>query len=43
VVADNIVSHPELQAYADARQADPTLLSVTVPLAHGLEITTILR
>lgn len=43
VVADNVVSHPGLRAYAEARQADPTLVSVTVPLGNGLEVTTILR
>ena len=42
VVADNIVSHPELRAYAAARQSDPNLVSVTVPLDNGLEVTTIL-
>jgi len=42
VVADNVVSHAALGAYAAARQADPGLVSVTVPLDHGLEVTTIL-
>jgi predicted O-methyltransferase YrrM len=42
VVADNVVSHAELAAYSAARQADPTLVSVTLPLDHGLEITTVL-
>ena len=42
VVADNVVSHPELGAYAAARQSDPGLVSVTVPLDNGLEVTTIL-
>jgi hypothetical protein len=31
-----------LGAYSRARQADPTLSSVTVPLDRGLELTTIL-
>src|SRR5690349_8341778 len=31
VVADNVVSH-NLEAYSQARQSDPTLSSVTVPL-----------
>ena len=44
VVADNVLSHVEaLGAYSRARQEDPSLLSVTVPLDRGLEITTILR
>ena len=43
VVADNVLSHEEtLGAYSRARQADPTLSSVTVPLDRGLELTTIL-
>ncbi len=43
VVADNVLSHAEtLGAYSEARQADPTLSSVTVPLDRGLELTTIL-
>lgn len=44
VVADNVLSHPEtLGAYSAARQADPTLLSTTVPLDRGLELTVVLR
>ena len=43
VVADNVQSDPELAAYSAARQADPTLLSVTVPLDRGLELSVILR
>ena len=43
VVADNVVSHPDpLAQYSAARQADPTLLSVTVPLDRGLEISVVL-
>jgi predicted O-methyltransferase YrrM len=43
VVADNVLSHADtLGAYSSARQADPTLSSVTVPLDRGLELTTIL-
>jgi predicted O-methyltransferase YrrM len=43
VVADNVLSHVEtLGAYSAARQADPSLSSVTVPLDRGLELTTIL-
>jgi predicted O-methyltransferase YrrM len=42
VVADNVLSH-DLAAYSAARQADPTLVSVTVPLDRGLELSVILR
>mgnify|MGYP000586641240 FL=1 len=43
VVADNVLSHAQtLAAYSAARQADPTLSSVTLPLDRGLELTTIL-
>jgi predicted O-methyltransferase YrrM len=43
VVADNVLSHVDtLGAYSAARQADPTLSSVTVPLDRGLELTTVL-
>jgi caffeoyl-CoA O-methyltransferase len=43
VVADNVLSHSEtLGAYSQARQADPTLESVTVPLDRGLELSVIL-
>jgi predicted O-methyltransferase YrrM len=42
-VADNVLSHPEpLALYSAARQADPSLLSVTVPLDRGLELSTVL-
>jgi len=43
VVADNVHSDPELAAYSAARQADPSLLSVTVPLDRGLELSVVLR
>ena len=44
VVADNVLSHEEtLGAYSRARQDDPTLESVTVPLDRGLELTVVLR
>ncbi len=43
VVADNVTSNAIVQAYADRRQADPTLVSVTVPVGNGLEVTTVLR
>jgi predicted O-methyltransferase YrrM len=43
VVADNVLSHVEtLAAYSAARQGDPTLSSVTVPLDRGLELTVVL-
>jgi predicted O-methyltransferase YrrM len=42
-VADNVLSHPEpLALYSAARQADPSLLSVTVPLDRGLELSAVL-
>jgi len=44
VVADNVLSHQDaLGAYSAARQADPTLSSVTVPLDRGLELSVMLR
>jgi predicted O-methyltransferase YrrM len=42
VIADNVISHDELNAYSAARQADPTLVSVTVPLDRGLELSAVL-
>ena len=43
VVADNVISHAEtLGAYSAARQADPGLSSVTVPLDRGLELSVVL-
>ena len=43
VVADNVTTSSTVEAYAAARQADPTLVSVTVPIGHGLELTTVLQ
>ena len=43
IVADNVVSHAMLSGYVEARQSDPTVLSVTVHIGSGLEVTTILR
>jgi predicted O-methyltransferase YrrM len=43
VVADNVTTSSTVEAYAKARQADPTLVSVTVPIGHGLELTTVLQ
>jgi caffeoyl-CoA O-methyltransferase len=43
IVADNVLSHVEiLGAYSAARQSDPGLSSVTVPLDRGLELTVVL-
>ena len=42
IVADNVVSDERLAAYSAARQADPGLVSVTIPLDNGLEITSVL-
>jgi caffeoyl-CoA O-methyltransferase len=43
IVADNVLSHADtLGAYVAARQADPTVESVTVPLDRGLELSVIL-
>ncbi len=43
VVADNVLSHAEtLGASSAARQADPGLSSVTVPLDRGLELSVVL-
>jgi predicted O-methyltransferase YrrM len=43
IVADNVLSHEELRPYSAARQADPDLESVTVPLDRGLELSVVLR
>jgi caffeoyl-CoA O-methyltransferase len=44
VIADNVLSHQEtLGAYSQARRADPTLESVTLPLDRGLELSVVLR
>jgi predicted O-methyltransferase YrrM len=43
VVADNVLSHrEELEDYSRARQSDPTLVSTTVPLDRGLELSVVL-
>jgi predicted O-methyltransferase YrrM len=43
IVADNVLSDVDvLAAYSAARQADPSCLSVTVPLDRGLELTSVL-
>jgi predicted O-methyltransferase YrrM len=44
ILADNVLSHVDaLAAYSQARQADPTLESVTLPLDRGLELSVVLR
>jgi predicted O-methyltransferase YrrM len=44
VVADDVILHADqLVAYSAARQSDPSLLSVTVPLDRGLELSVVLR
>ena len=44
VIADDVTLHTDtLRAYTEARQADPTLLSTTVPLDRGLELSVVLR
>ena len=44
VIADNVLSHEEtLGAYSRARQADPSLESLTVPLDRGLELSVVLK
>jgi predicted O-methyltransferase YrrM len=43
-VADNVLSHADpLAEYSAARQADPTLESVTLPLDRGIELSVVLR
>ena len=43
VLADNVLSHEEILGdYSRARQSDPDLTSVTLPLDRGLELTTVL-
>ncbi len=43
VIADNVVSHADpLARYSVARQADPTLESVTLSLDRGLELSVVL-
>jgi caffeoyl-CoA O-methyltransferase len=44
IVADNVLSHEDvLGAYSRARQDDPTLESVTLPLDRGLEVSVVLE
>ncbi|HET9674390.1 MAG TPA: class I SAM-dependent methyltransferase [Gaiellaceae bacterium] len=44
IVADNVLSHADvLGEYSAVRQADPTLVSTTVPLDRGLEVSVVLR
>jgi caffeoyl-CoA O-methyltransferase len=42
IIADNVLSHADtLGAYVEARQSDPTLESVTIPLDRGLELSVV--
>jgi predicted O-methyltransferase YrrM len=44
VLADNVLSHEDtLGAYSAARQADPTMSSVTLPLDRGVELSVVVR
>src|SRR5207244_11282058 len=44
VIADDVTLHADtLGAYSQARQADPTLSSLTVPLDRGLELSVVLK
>jgi predicted O-methyltransferase YrrM len=43
VVADDVTLHADtLRTYSEARQSDPTLSSLTVPLDRGFELTVVL-
>jgi predicted O-methyltransferase YrrM len=43
VIADDVILHAEtLRSYSEARQSDPTLLSTTVPMDRGLELSVVL-
>lgn len=43
VLADNVLSHQDvLGAYSRARRGDPTLVSVTVPIGSGVEMSVVL-
>jgi predicted O-methyltransferase YrrM len=43
-VADNVLSHEEtLGDYSRHRRADPSLVSLTIPLDRGLELSAVLR
>jgi len=43
IVADNVLSHQdELAAYTEARRADPGVLTVTLPVDRGLELSVVL-
>ena len=41
-VTDHLSHEETLGAYSRARQEDPTLVSVTLPLDRGLELTTVI-
>jgi caffeoyl-CoA O-methyltransferase len=43
MLADNVLSHEDvLGGYSRARQEDPTLLSLTVPIGSGVEMSVVL-
>jgi predicted O-methyltransferase YrrM len=43
VIADDVIMHADtLRSYSEARQADTTLSSVTVPLDRGLELSAVI-
>jgi hypothetical protein len=43
ILADNVLSHEDtLGSYSRARQADPKLSSVTVPIGSGVELSVVL-
>ena len=43
VVADNVGDHRgRLAGYVEARQSDPSLSSLTVPVGNGLEVTSVI-
>jgi predicted O-methyltransferase YrrM len=43
ILADNVLSHEDtLGSYSHARQADPKLSSVTVPIGSGVELSVVL-
>jgi predicted O-methyltransferase YrrM len=44
VIADDVILHSDqLAAYSAARQSDPSLLSITLPLDRGLELSVVLQ
>ena len=44
VIADDVTLHADrLAGYSAARQSDPSLLSIILPLDRGLELSVVLR